>query len=118
VRRWLIGLAILALIAGGALGAYLWNRHESGIERAVHAQLKQRGIGAGWVSCSKDHTAAAGATTVTYYRCDLHGEEKARRDGLVPLGGEACVPFVGDRVATEAEARLIRLEDSFCENQG
>jgi hypothetical protein len=118
MRRRLIGLAILVLVVGAGVGAYVWYRHENEIERAVHAQVSTRGIGADWVSCTKDHTALAGSTTVTYYRCDLHGGEAPRRDGVVPAGAEVCVPFVGDRVATEAEARLIRFEDGFCENQG
>ena len=110
-------LVILALIAGGALGLYLWNRHENGIEKAVHAQLKERGIAADWVSCSKDHDVTTGASTITYYRCEVQGGDQEMRDGLVPAGEEVCVPFVGDRPATEAEARVIRLEDVFCENQ-
>jgi hypothetical protein len=117
VRQRLAGLLIAALLVGAGVGAYLWYRHENGTERAVHAQLRTRGISADWVSCSNDHTVRAGASTVTYYRCDLHGSQE-RRDGLVPVGSEVCVPFVGGRVATEAEIRLIRLEDGFCENFG
>lgn len=117
MKRSLTALAILALVGAGILGAYLWYRHEGKIERAVHAQLRSRGVDARWVSCSKDHTVKVGATTVTYYRCGLHGESVPRNDGIVPAGSEVCVPFVGDRVATESEVRPIRLEDSFCENQ-
>jgi hypothetical protein len=114
VRRWLLGLGILALVVGSVLGAYVWYRHESGIERAVHAQVRTRHISADWVSCSKDHTVPTGSTTITYYRCDLHGDTW-RRDGIVQTSHEVCVPFVGDRVATEAETRFIRLEDVLCD---
>ena len=118
MKRWATALAILALVGAGILGAYVWHRHENKIERAVHAQLRSRGIHANWVSCSKDHTVRVGSMTVTYYQCDLHGESQPRNDGIVPSGSQVCVPFVGDRVATEAEVRHISLEDSFCENFG
>ena len=117
MRHWLIGLVAVALLVGGAVGASVWHRHENGIERAVHAQLRTRGISADWVSCHEDHTARAGSSTITYYRCDVHVDE-SRRDGLVPVGSEVCVPFIGERVATEAALRPLRLEDGFCENQG
>ena len=116
MRRWLIGLVILALFGGGAVGAYVWHRHENAIERAVHAQFRARAVSVVWVSCHEDHTAQVGSSTVTYYRCDLH--EEARRDGLVPLDSEVCVPFIGERVAIEAALRPLRLEDGFCENFG
>jgi hypothetical protein len=65
---------------------------------------------ADWVSCSADHSVGVeGSLTVTYYRCKLHGGESE---------GEVCVPFIGRRVATEAEAGRIPLEAVFCENQG
>lgn len=119
MRQRLIGLFILALFTGAAVGVYLWHRHENGIERAVHAQLRARGINADWVSCHEDHTVRARSATLIYYRCDLHGEDRSRRDGIVPVGdSEVCVPFVGARLATEAELRPVRLEDGFCENQG
>jgi hypothetical protein len=116
VRRWLIGLVVLALMAGGTVAAYVWYRHENGVERTVHARLKTLGLRADWVSCSKDHTIRVGSATINYYRCELHGGEDTEPGGLRPQSSEVCVPFVGGRVATEIEARLIRLEDSFCEN--
>ena len=92
----------LALIGG----VYLWNQHENGIERAVHARLRERGIAAHRVSCSKDHEVATRVSAITYYRCEVHGGDQQRRNGLVPAGEEVCVPFVGERPATEAEVRV------------
>ena len=51
---------------------------------------------------------------ITYYRCDLHGEGSGTGMGE----SSACTPFVGDRIATEDEARRIPFEDSFCEGFG
>jgi hypothetical protein len=109
VKRWLVAIVILALTAGAAFSAYLWYTHKNGIERAVLQRLNSHGISAERVSCSKDHTAPAGSTTATFYRCDLRGEDS---------GGDAqsqvCVIFIAGRAATVAEGMLIPFDERFC----
>jgi hypothetical protein len=55
---------------------------------------------------------------ITYYRCDLHGEGSGTGMGESTAESAVCTPFVGDRIATEDEARQIPFEDSFCEGFG
>jgi hypothetical protein len=101
-----------ALAAGGAFGAYRWQTDENAIEQAVLQRVNSQGISAERVACSKDHSAAAGSETATFYRCDLHGKH---------AGGEAqseiCVIFIGERVATLAEGMLIPFGQKFCKTQ-
>ncbi len=118
MRRWLIVGAVLALLGAGVASAYLWHRHEDSIERAVHARLLSPGIDPGWVSCSKDHTVPIGGSLVTFYRCDLHGESTGSGVGKGPAESAVCTPFIDGRIVTEAEARRIPFEKSFCEGFG
>jgi hypothetical protein len=118
MRRWLIVGAVFALLGASVVSIYLWYRHEDNIEKAVHARLDAQGVDAGWVSCSKDHTVPSGATLVTYYRCDIHGERIDPRVKLKPSASAVCTPFVDGRIATEAEVGRIPLEDVFCEGFG
>jgi hypothetical protein len=113
VRRWLVAFVILALAAGAAFSAYLWYTREMGLRRAVLQRLNSHGISAERVSCFKDHTAPAGSTTATFYRCDLHGEDSGG-----DAQSEVCVIFIAGRVATVAEGMLIPLEEKFCKTQG
>jgi hypothetical protein len=112
VRRWLIAFVILALVAGAAFSAYLWYMRENGIELAVLQSLNSDGISAERVSCFKDHTAPAGSTTATFYRCDLHGDDGGDAQS------EVCIIFIAGRVATAAEGMLIPFEEKFCKTQG
>src|SRR5919108_4462976 len=118
MRRWLLVGAVLALLGASGARAYLWHRHEDGIERAVHARLEAHGIDPGWVSCSKDHTLRSGGALVTFYRCDVHGEGSGTGVGLSPAESAVCTPFSDGRIVTEAEARRIPFQDSFCEGFG
>jgi hypothetical protein len=102
-------MVILALAAGAAFSAYLWHTRETGIERAVLQRLNGHGISAERVSCAKDHTAPAGSTTATFYRCDLHGGASGE-----DTQSEVCVIFIAGRVATVAEGMLIPVDERFC----
>lgn len=113
VRRWLLAIVILSLAAGAAFSAHVWYTGENGIERAVLQRLNSHGISAERVSCFKDHTAPAGSTTATFYRCNLHGE-----DGGRGAQSEVCMIFIAGRVATVAEGMLIPFEEKFCKTQG
>jgi hypothetical protein len=108
MRRWLIFTAVLALIAVTAAAVYAWHRHESTVERAVHTRLDERHIAVSWVSCTNDHSVGSRTSMITYYRCDPHARDHAM----------VCVPFVGDRLATEAELRDLTLNQVFCEGFG
>ena len=105
-------MVISALVAAAAFSAYLWYTHGNGIEQAVLQRLNSQGISADSVSCSKDHTAPAGSTTATFYRCDLHGEDSGGS-----AQSEVCAIFIGGRVATLAEGMLIPFEEKFCKTQ-
>ena len=118
MRRWLIVGAVLALLGASVASVYVWHRHEDKIERAIHAQLKAQGIDPGWVSCSEDHTFRSGGSLFTFYRCDLHGEGTGSGVGLGPSESAVCTPFINGRIVTEAEARRIPLEKTFCEGFG
>jgi hypothetical protein len=118
MRRWLIVGAVIALLGASVAGVYVWHRHEDEVERAIHLRLEAQGIDPGWVSCSEDHTLRTEGSVFTFYRCDLHGEGTGSGEGLETSESAVCTPFIDGRIVTEAEARRIPLEKSFCEGFG